>query len=328
MPETLPTIFAAYDQLDTPGASIAIVRRGEVIAQAAFGMADLAYGRAVTPHTSFRLASVTKQLTAMLVLLLVEQQRLTLDASIGRWLPELPGYAHAVTVHQLLTHTAGLADYEECFAPTRTQQICDAEVPGMLPTDAVLGQYFTPGASFRYSNTGYILLALITERICGIRFATLLHERIFARLGMRAVAYEAAGPPIPERAYGHSWDAGEWQRADQSITSATLGDGGVYASAHDMAIWLAALDEGAIGLPETRRKAFTPWAATTNRQHYGYGWFITAHEGHPLLHHDGTTTGFRNAIIRLPDQRTSAIVLTNRSHPHPLDLALSAIASL
>jgi CubicO group peptidase (beta-lactamase class C family) len=156
----------------------------------------------------------------------------------------------------------------------------------------------------------------------------LLHERIFAPLGMRAVAYEAAGPEIAERAYGYSWEAGEWQLADQSITSATLGDGGVYASANDMAIWLAALDEGAIGSPDTLRKVFTPWVATNDGQHYGYGWFMAAHEGQPLLHHDGTTTGFRNAIIRLPEQRISAIVLTNRSYPHPFELALQALRSL
>jgi CubicO group peptidase (beta-lactamase class C family) len=238
----------------------------------------------------------------------------------------LPGYAHAVTIRQLLTHSSGLADYENCIPADHPTQIQDAQVPALLPADPQHGLFFVPGAGYRYSNTGYVLLALIAARVAGMPFPALLQQRIFAPLGMASsLAYCADGPPVPERAYGHTWDGSTWQCTDQSSTSATLGDGGIYASARDLARWLAALEEGLLLQPASLRAAITPWIATDDGRHYGFGWFIGEHRGGALVHHDGTTVGFRTAIVRLPERRRAAIVLTNRTHADPTRLALALL---
>jgi CubicO group peptidase (beta-lactamase class C family) len=319
-------LLADVDRADTPGIAAAIVQRGELVAQVACGMADLATGRACTPTTNFRLASVTKQLTAAVILLLAETGRVQLDAPIGHVLPEIPPYASSVTIRQLLTHTSGLADYEDLLPVDRRTQVGDAEIPALLPADPLQGLYFAPGTGYRYSNTGYVLLALLAERAADLAFPELLRTRIFAPLGMRTtLAFVAGGPPVPERAYGYSEQNGSWLMTDQSVTSATLGDGGVYSSATDLACWLAAIDEGALLRPETWRAAFTPWAATDDGRQYGFGWFLGQHRGELLVQHDGTTIGFRSAVARLPEQRLAALVLTNRTHAEPMALALKLL---
>lgn len=319
-------IFQLFDYPATPGASAAVLRDGRIVARASYGMAERETGRRCTTTTNFRLASVSKQFTAMAILLLAERNRLTLDDPIGDWLPELPGYAHPVTVRQLLTHTSGLVDYEDQIPAKRTEQVRDGEIPAMLPRDASAGLYSAPGIAYRYSNTGYVLLALLAERIVDAPFPDLLRDLIFAPLGMRrTLAYTPKGPPVPERAYGYTALADGWERTDQSVTSATLGDGGVYSSVEDLVRWLAALDNAAIARPETLAAAWTPWARTPDGQGYGFGWFIGEHRGETLIHHDGTTIGFRNAIVRIPSRRIAAVVLTNRSAADPTALALAAI---
>jgi CubicO group peptidase (beta-lactamase class C family) len=321
----LSDIFKEFDQPNAPGASVVVLRGDEVIARSAFGMADLEQGRVCTPNTCFRLASVTKQLTAMAAMLLAERGKLSLHEPIGRLLPEVPAYAAVVTPHQLLTHTSGLVDYEDLIPAGQTAQVHDADIPTMLPVEMSEGQYTVSGLTYRYSNTGYVLLALLAERAAGRSFPELLRELIFEPLGMRSLAFVEGGPQIPERAYGYTWKDRHWARTDQSVTSATLGDGGVYASVEDMARWLAALQAGAIGSPETQAAIWSHWTRTDDGRLYGYGWFIGEHLNEPLITHDGTTTGFRTAVVRLPKRGLSAAVLTNRTHADPTALALEAV---
>ncbi len=144
-----------------PGAALLVVRDGEAIASRGFGLADLDRGIAVTPSTSFRLASVTKQFTAAAILLLAQDGRLALDDRARRWLPELPVETDRVTLCHLLNHTSGLIDYEDVMAPDTTVPLRDADVLRLLA--AQHRTYFEPGSNWRYSNSGYTLLALIVE---------------------------------------------------------------------------------------------------------------------------------------------------------------------
>jgi CubicO group peptidase (beta-lactamase class C family) len=153
-------------------------------------MADLEHGIAATPATNYRLASMTKQFTAAAILLLAEDGRVSLDDPIRKWLPSLPPAVTPVTLRELLTHTSGLIDYEDLIAPDATQQVHDADALHLLESQN--RTYFAPGTSYRYSNSGYALLALIVARACGSDFASFLRQRIFLPLGMRdTVAYEA-----------------------------------------------------------------------------------------------------------------------------------------
>lgn len=194
------------------------------------------------------------------------------------------------------------------------------------PLDQLFHDYTggAPGAAFRYSNTGYCLLALIVETVADSPFATVLRERIFAPLEMTdTVAYEAGVSDIPRRAYGYSRDGQTWTRTDQSLTSATLGDGGIYSSVADLARWDTGLAMRRL-LPEPLlARMFSPHIATPDGAAYGLGWYLNAGR---VAYHTGETVGFRTAIVRRIDARLTAIVLANRSEATPRVLAEALIA--
>ncbi|HTT42131.1 MAG TPA: serine hydrolase domain-containing protein [Steroidobacteraceae bacterium] len=315
-------LMRAY-QGEVPGAAVLVRRDGRVLFERAYGYADLEAHRRVSPATNFRLASMTKQFTAAAVLLLAQDGRLSLEDPVRRWLPELPPATQPVRVRDLLTHVSGVIDYEELIPAGMTQQLHDADVLRLLQAEN--RTYFVPGSQYRYSDSGYALLALIVARAAHTSFAAFLQERIFAPLGMRgSVAYEAGVSQVRERAFGYRAVGSGWQRDDQSLTSAVLGDGGVYSSVEDLARWDAALYDARLLSDATRAEAFSPLVSTEDPHvQYGFGWRITGE----TLWHSGETVGFRNVIVRFPRRHFTVIVLSNRDAPEPYDTAL-AIARL
>jgi CubicO group peptidase (beta-lactamase class C family) len=303
---------------DVPGASVLVLRDGEPVVRAGYGLADMEARTPATATTNYRLASVTKQFTAASILLLAEDGRLKLDDHARKWLPSLPKAAEPVTIRHLLTHTSGLIDYEDVIPETFKPQLHDADVLRLLESQD--RTYFKPGSSYRYSNSGYALLALIVERASGRTFATFLRERIFQPLGMtNTVAYEEGISTVSTRAFGYTQEQGGWSRTDQSQTSAVLGDGGIYSSIDDLAKWDAALYDGRLLRPTSLQAAFTPATGTDDPEvEYGFGWRITGE----TLWHSGETVGFRNVIVRYPKRHLTVVVLTNRNEPEPYRLAL------
>ncbi|WP_245156891.1 serine hydrolase domain-containing protein [Lysobacter arenosi] len=314
--EGIDALMRDYDG-QAPGASVLVLRDGQALVQRSYGLADFESNIAANPDSNYRLASVSKQFTAAAILLLAQDGRLRLDDPARRWLPELPAAADAVTIRQLLTHTAGLIDYEDVMDPASEVQVHDADVLRLLSSQD--RTYFAPGSDYRYSNSGYALLALIVERASGQRYATFLHDRIFTPLGMTGtVAYESGISEVARRTYGYSFEHGRWKRTDQSSTSAVLGDGGIYSSIADLAKWDAALYDERLLRSEWLARAFTPATATDDPDvRYGYGWRITGE----TLWHSGETIGFRNVIVRYPQRHLTVVVLTNRDDPEPYGLA-------
>ena len=310
-------------QGDGPGASLLVVKAGETLVRRGYGLADLESGVPVTSATNFRLASVSKQFTAAAILLLVEDGRLTLDDPVRQWLPALPVENAGITIRHLLTHSSGLVDYEEALPDGLKHQLRDVDVLDILAKQE--GTYFPPGGDFQYSNSGYALLSLIVEQASGADYPDFLQHRIFAPLGMTGtLAYVAGGRSVVHRAYGYSWDHARWLRTDQSSTSAVLGDGGIYASIDDLAKWNAALDDDRLLSRASRQAAFAPTISTHDPAvDYGFGWYI----GVDRIWHSGETIGFRNVIVRFPEQQLTVILLSNRNDPEPLDTAI-AIAAL
>ena len=303
---------------DVPGAAVLVLRDGQPVVRASYGLADLETGTPATPETNYRLASVTKQFTAASILLLAEDGRLKLDDRGHTWLPSLPKAAETVTIRHLLTHTSGLIDYEDVIPEIFAAQLHDADVLRLLETQD--RTYFRPGTGYRYSNSGYALLALIVQRASGKTFATFLRERIFQPLAMfNTVTYEEGISTVNNRAFGYTHESGRWNRTDQDPTSAVLGDGGIYSSIDDLAKWDAALYDGRLLQPSSLRAAFTPATHTDDPEiEYGYGWRITGE----TLWHSGESVGFRNVIVRYPKRHMTVVVLTNRNEPEPYQLAL------
>ncbi|HET6395422.1 MAG TPA: serine hydrolase domain-containing protein [Pseudoxanthomonas sp.] len=302
-----------------PGASVLVLRDGQAVVRRGYGMADLEAGTPTGPRTHYRLASITKQFTAAAILLLAEDGRLTLDDPVKRWLPSLPAAADGVRLRHLLAHTSGVVDYEDALPPGLDRQLRDADVLRILE-----GQdrtYFPPGSAYRYSNSGYALLALVVGRASGTDFARFLRERIFLPLSMAHTrAHQAGVDVVPDRAYGYSEVDGAWTRTDQSPTSAVLGDGGIYSSIDDLARWDAALYDGRLLRPKSLARMFAPAAATDEPDvpHYGFGWRLNGDS----VWHSGESIGFRNVLVRWPKERLTVVVLTNRDDPEPYRLAL------
>lgn len=302
-----------------PGASLLVVRDGATLINQSYGLADLEGGTPAGAATNYRLASITKQFTAAAVLLLAEDGRLDLDDKLRRWLPSLPAIADRITLRQLLIHRSGLVDYEDVMEEGTTVPLRDADVLRLLEGQQTT--YFDPGSEYRYSNSGYALLALVIERASGESFQSFLRQRIFLPLGMKqTLAYVEGGPAIADRAFGYSLVDGSWTRTDQSLTSAVLGDGGIYSSIEDLARWDAALYDDRLLSDASRRLAFTAWTRTDDVWvDYGFGWRITGDR----LWHSGETIGFRNVIFRYPRQRLLVVLLSNRNHPEPHSTALA-----
>jgi CubicO group peptidase (beta-lactamase class C family) len=301
---------------EAPGASLLVLQDDQPVVRASYGLADLEAGTPTTPETNYRLASMTKQFTAAAILLLAEDGSLTLDDHAREWLPSLPQAAEEVTIRHLLTHTSGLIDYEDVIPRTFISQLHDADVLRLLETQH--RTYFPPGTDYRYSNSGYALLARIVQGASGKTFATFLRERIFQPLGMNGtVAHEEGISTVNHRAFGYTEEEGWWNLTDQDPTSAVLGDGGIYSSIDDLAKWDAALYDSRLLQPSSLQEAFTPATRTNDPNvEYGYGWRITDE----TLWHSGESIGFRNVIVRYPKRHMTVVVLTNRNEPEPYPL--------
>lgn len=311
-------LMAAY-QGPVPGAALLVLQDGQPLYARGYGLASLEDHTAVDAHTNFRLASVSKQFTAMAISLLAAEGRLGLDDPLTQWLPGLPAATQAVTLRQLLVHSSGLIDYEDVMPAQLQGQLRDADVLAILK-----GQdrtYFPPGSSYRYSNSGYALLALVVEQASGLPYPDFLRQRIFLPLGMdNTHARTDQGPAIAHRAWGYSLIDGQWQRTDQSSTSAVLGDGGIYCSLNDLARWDAAQYDDRL-LAQPWRAQLTTAGNTvqgeTDVSAYGLG--LRLHGD--MVWHSGESIGFRNVQLRWPQQRLSVVLLSNRNDPEPYALA-------
>jgi CubicO group peptidase (beta-lactamase class C family) len=319
-------LLRPYDKPDAPGISVLIAHRGQILWRQAFGLADLEARIPATPATNYRLASLTKQFTAMAIMILAARGRLSYDAGLHDFLPDFPAYGRSITLRHLLHHTSGLPDYEALISAGTTTPLTDRQVLALLA--AQRRTYFTPGSRFRYSNSGYALLALVVEVVAGVPFAAFLDRNIFQLLGMRdTVAYESGRSTVSRRAYGyHSTPAG-FVRRDQSLTSAVLGDGGIYSSTADLYHWDQALNGARLASRQALREAFTPgvWIKQ-DRLGYGFGWFCETYRGRPTVWHYGSTTGFRTAIERFPEQQFTVIVLRNYDEPDGQEMAAHTLA--
>ena len=317
-----------------PGAAVLVVKEGRVAFEHGYGVTDLRTRRPIDARTDFRLASVTKQFTAAAVMLLVRDGKLRYEDKLTDIFPDFPEYGQAITIHHLLAHTSGLPDYEDLMPPAdptlpmEQVQIKDAGVLELLKKQN--SRKFVPGTRWAYSNSGYVMLGLVVEKASGRPFAEFLRDRIFAPLKMTGtVAYEHGKNDVPNRAYGHTREGGRWREMDQSPTSATLGDGGIYSSLSDLLKWDEALCRHTLLSELEMRPALTPVRVLEGPPtepdgapaDYGFGWFLNPWKRHARMWHYGETSGFRTAIQRFTDDGLTVIVLCNRA-----DLDVRALA--
>jgi len=319
--KAVDTIFADF-QGRAPGASVLVIRNSRVALKKSYGLADLQSNTPASPKTNYRLASVSKQFTATAVMLLVERGKLSLDDDLTKIFPNFPGYGRTILVRHLLNHTSGLLAYEDLLPEDLKVPVVDADVLKILSSQD--RTYFPPGSQFRYSNSGYALLACIVEKVSGMTYPEFLAKNIFRPVGMKSTFLTQRERVTGyNRAYGHSMKDGAWVRTDQSTTSFVLGDGGIYTSLNDLVKWEAAI-AGAKLLPrktlDGMRTATVP-TSDESAEGYGYGWFTGKHGTEAAVWHTGSTIGFRNAYLRIPGKSLTVIVLTNRNNANAIGLA-------
>lgn len=295
-----------------PGANALVIRKGEIIHQKSYGLSNLEEQTPSTPETNYRIASVTKQFTAMAIMILVHQGKINYETSLQEVFPEFPDYGRDITIRHLVTHQSGIEDYYRFVADERTSQMLDREVLDSLMNTT--STYFTPGTQYRYSNTAYAVLAQIVEKISKQRFADFMEEEIFQKLGMTNTCVFELDQPIANRAYGYTEEEGRFVFKDQSMTSAIQGDGGIYCSTLDYYKWDQALYTDALVPKSLLQDAFYNWDnhTRTDETGAGYGWMIDHRNRVKMLHHSGGTSGFETQVIRIPSLELTVVLFTNR----------------
>ncbi|MGE0461625.1 MAG: serine hydrolase domain-containing protein [Vicinamibacterales bacterium] len=303
-----------------PGVSIAILRGGAVVKVQGYGMANLELDTPATPDTIYQSGSLGKQFTAAGILLLAEDGKLALDDRLAKHFPEGPSTWHRITIRHLLTHTSGLKDYGSDEIDFRR----DYSEDDLLKVARTIPLEFEPGTQWSYSNTGYLILGLLTSRLAGKHWSDFQAQRIFQPLGMATTRIISERDIVRNRAAGYELDdKGEVKNQDWVAPSLNrLADGALYFSVKDLAAWEAALHARRFMRPDSFEAWWTPASLGGRLTYpYGFGWGMGEQRGHRLIEHGGSWQGFRTAIARYVDQGLTIIVLANLAQAQPETMA-------
>lgn len=314
--EAIDAMLAGAIPADGPGAAVIAVKDGKTVFRKAYGMANLELGVPLAPDSVFRLGSITKQFTAVAVLMLAEEGKLSLTDPITKFLPDYPTHGHVITVEHLLNHTSGIRSYtgipgymsSRIRADLTTQELVDAFKSE--PMD------FAPGERWQYNNSGYVLLGAVIEKASGKKYGEFVAERIFKPLGMKATSYGDDGPVLPKRASGYSRDGEEVVNARYLSMTQPHAAGALVSTVDDLAAWDAALYTERLVKKASLEKAWTPAVTRDGKPtRYGFGWAVSTLRGSPAIEHGGGIFGFSTYGIRLPDEKVYVAVLANTDGP-------------
>lgn len=307
---------SVYDR-HQPGAAVLVIRDGRTIVREAHGMADLELGVPLRPEHVFGIGSITKQFTAVAVLMLAEEGKLSLDDDITRFIPDYPTHGHRITIEDLLHHTSGIRSYT---AMPEFQEMMRVD----LTLDSLIAVFqhepldFAPRENWIYSNSGYVLLGKIIEEASGQAYADFLREHVFEPSGLESTYYGSARRIIPGRVSGYERVRDGWRNAEYVSMTVPHAAGALLSTVDDLARWQDALDHGELVDPELLRRAQTSGVLTDGRATgYGYGWLIGRAFGRESIEHGGGIEGFRAYLLNIPSENLVLAVLTNREEAEP-----------
>ena len=270
-----------------------------------YGFANAEHEVPNTPRTKFRLGSITKQFTAMAILILAERGKLKLDDPVGKYIDDSPKAWEGVTIHHLLTHTSGMPSYTDDFT-YGLRMMMPETVKTMIARFRDKPLDFKPGEKFHYSNSGYFLLGAIIEKVSGERYESFLKKVIFDPLGMHDTGYDHAATVLPGRASGYTLAGDGLRNAEYLDMSQPFSAGSLYSTVEDLARWDRALGDGKLISKESYAKMYSP-----AKNDYAYGWMVATIKGRKLIAHGGGINGFVSEILRYPDQKLCVVVLCN-----------------
>jgi len=310
--DQIEDLMIRYNELDEFNGSVLIVEDGELIYENTLGFADFETREPLDGGMPFYLASLAKQFTAMGIMMLVEQKKISYEDKIGRFFPIFPLIYRNITVHQLLTHTSGIKDYFKLGVMK----------PGLRNMDVYEALFdvnkldFEPGRKYKYSNSGYVLLAMIIQIASGQLYEDFMDDRIFNPLQMNHsyVMTERNPRKILVRGY-----TAKLKPNDYNLF--TYGDGGIFSTASDLLKWHNALENNTLVSAQSLFEAYTPVEfANGQKRRYGYGWEIGNNLYGKLVFHTGGLAGYRTYIERQLDASNVIIILTNTSNEYILEI--------
>ncbi len=289
---------------DLISGSVLIARKGEILVAKGFGPANREYDIPNSAETKFRLGSISKQFTAAAVMLLVERGLVKVDDPVSKFYPDYPG-GDKITLHHLLTHTAGIPNFTGAAAGPE-MYVYPHKIDEVIQAFKDKPLQFQPGEKWSYTNSGYVLLAGVVEKVTKMPFEEFLHQNIFEPLGMKSTGQDSYTAIIKNRAEGYVSFGVDVNRVEYRDMPTMTGAGSLYSTPMDLYLWDQALYSDKLLTKASRDLMFTP-----HKETYGYGWFIEDRNGHRAISHRGEISGFIGSIDRYPDDSVTVIALFN-----------------
>lgn len=309
----IDALIRAWIAPHEPGVAVALLKEDQIVHCQGYGLANLEWEQPVTPHTVFGLGSLTKPFTATAIVLLERQGKLHLDDPIQTYLPDYPISRHAVTLMHLLTHTSGIPNF------VTHPEFWELHAAVIKSTDEVIALFkdlpfeFEPGTKYSYSNSGYVLLGRILERLLDMSYADVIQQLIFDPLGMTHSYYLRPEPIIPSRASGYMHTGQGYQHARFITAAVKYAAGGLGSTLEDLLLWDAALREERLLDRRTQQWMYTPVQLVDgHKENYGLGWGIGQYRQHHFVCHAGGVPGFSAFLGSFTEDGVTMIILSNR----------------
>jgi len=304
---------------DAPGGAFLISKNGKILYKKAFGMANLELNIPLNPEFVFEIGSMTKQFTAISILMLSEQGLLNLDDEITKFIPDYPTNGNKITIHHLLTHTSGIKNFTSLKGLNEIayKDLSPLELIDFFKNEPV---DFAPGEQFKYNNSGYIILGYIIEKVSDQTYAEFIEEQIFKKLDMKSSQYASHTKVIQDRASGYQKKETYLNRRNISFTI-PYASGSLMSTIGDLFKWQEALKNNVLINKETTEKAFTNYTLN-NGEHinYGYGWHLKIMNDISVREHGGSIFGFKSMGVYIPDSDIYVIGLNNCDFNSPTQI--------
>lgn len=311
--KTVDSLVSPEFKPNEPGIAILIAGKGQVVYEKAFGSANVELNTPLQPDMIFRIGSITKQFTAVGILQLAEQGKISLQDSVQKYIKDFPSKGYTITIENLLTHTSGIKDYSNADTThnpyIERHDFTPRQIINYFKNDPV---EFKPGAKYNYSNSGYVLLGYIIEIVSGKSYHQYMKENVIKPAGLTSTLYASENTIVPKRVRGYTRDRGFYENAEYQSLSIGYGCGDLMSTAEDLYKWNNALFSYKLIKKETLQKAFTPFQLSDeNFTNYGYGWFINDVHGKKCIHHEGQVNGFIAVEQYFPNENIYVSILTN-----------------
>jgi CubicO group peptidase (beta-lactamase class C family) len=316
-----------FNQAD-PGCVVLAAKEGKIIYRKAFGSADLQLNVPLKADMVFNIASITKQFTAVAILQLVEQGKISVRDSVQKFVPGYPFKGYTITIENLLTHTSGIRDYLQIDYQTPFLERRDFKPGQLIDSFKTYPLDFKPGTKFSYSNSGYYLLGYIIEKVSGKKYQDYIRENLLKPLGLAHSYFDQGGNIIPNRVNGYRKEGTTFENVDYWSPTIEYSAGGLISNVDDLLAWQKGLYSYKILKKETLEKAFISYHLEDGTQTgYGYGWYIKTSNGIRSIEHQGGLPGFESNEIYFPAEDVFISILCN-SGTAPIDELSVTISSI